>query len=597
MIEQGSIINATGTLSFSRDTLTYAIKNIGAINECGGNVYTDGSSRTKTAIYNTGTITVTGGKIGINESNQTEISQYGVNNNATFNFYGGEIYGSEDTVQGHISAIPEGKEVFIDEETNYTKMYLENIPSALVSIGGNEYNTIGDAISVASSGDTIKLLRSVILVSSIDIPSGKNIIFDLNGNSIESYADEYLINNNGTFKLTNELNGSTSVVESTYGTLNNEGTAEVNAVTIKNRIEGSSSAWRNLILNKGQLDITNIEENINKEYTRLIDNEQGTLTYNSGNVILNANNTRVVYNNANVEINGGTFTSTAPNNVRWIENVNDSHTTIQTATVDFNSAIIYNGINSTLNIEGGNYQATGTEEMIINGAAGNVNITGGTFNAKGTAIINKSTGNVTIDNCTIVSEENNAVYNESTGEITIGNNDGQVSTETPKIVSYTNYGVYNNTTGTIRYCDGQIIGKTGTVYGTLLIPSTHKINQEDNVTEGGVEGLTKITLVPKGDTVAVATVNGINYETLQAAVNVCGNGQSITIILQADITDQSVVQILQGRTITIDLNGHTISPNVEIQNSGSLTIKNTQGTVESGTYGTITGSGTLDIIN
>ena len=660
VIKEGCTINVEGTSYYGSRPVGSGIENIGIIGEIKANIRAElfrpgyGILNSGTienlngkiyspdyAIKNTGEITVTGGRTGINELDETQISEYGIYNLGTlnlvggeiygsivgnhsseiFNFNGGEIYGLQDVILGHITSIPEQKEVLKDQVDSYTKFYIGNIPSALVAIGGNQYNTIEEAVSAASSGDTLKLLRSAILVSSIDIPSDKNIIFDLNGNSIESYSDGYSFNNIGTLEITNSSTETESTIKaSSHGILNNEGTAVINNVIIKNQISGTESEWKNLIINNGQLDITDLDANIDKEYTRLIDNEQGAVNFNSGNVTLSANNTRVIYNKDDLEINGGTFTSEDRSNVRLLENVNDSYAIIQTATVDFKDRIIDNTVNSTLtikdgsyitskngivnndstealNIEGGNFTTTGTEEMIINRNVGSVNITGGTFDATGVVLINKSTGNVAIDNCTIVSKENNAVYNESTGEITIGNNDGQVSTETPKIVSYTNYGVYNNTTGTIRYCDGQIIGKTGTVYGTLLIPSTHKINQEDNVTEGEVEGLTKITLVPKGDTVAVASVNGINYETLQAALDVCREGQEITVKIEAEITQQDVVQILQGRTITMDLNGHTISTNVEIQNSGVLKIKNSQGTVEPGTYGTITGSGTVDIIN
>lgn len=88
--------------------------------------------------------------------------------------------------------------------------------------------------------------------------------------------------------------------------------------------------------------------------------------------------------------------------------------------------------------------------------------------------------------------------------------------------------------------------------------------------------------VVKGDTpetTAVASINGVDYTSINAAVNDAANGEEVALLTD---TAENVV-IPEGKTVTLDLAGHTIT-NVSdhtIVNNGTLTI------VDSGKTGTV----------
>ena len=80
----------------------------------------------------------------------------------------------------------------------------------------------------------------------------------------------------------------------------------------------------------------------------------------------------------------------------------------------------------------------------------------------------------------------------------------------------------------------------------------------------------------------VAEVNGVKYETLQAAIDAAQKGQTVTVL--ADIVLAEGVTVAAGKTVTIDLNGKVISRNTELQmstaaitNDGTLTIQDSVG--------------------
>lgn len=108
--------------------------------------------------------------------------------------------------------------------------------------------------------------------------------------------------------------------------------------------------------------------------------------------------------------------------------------------------------------------------------------------------------------------------------------------------------------------------------------------------------------VVKGDTpetTAVASVNGVSYTTIAAAVNDAGNGDVISLL--SNVTEDVVIP--EGKTVTLDLAGHTIT-NVSdhtIVNNGTLTIVDSDktGTVDNVTddKAAIFNNGTMTIEN
>lgn len=72
----------------------------------------------------------------------------------------------------------------------------------------------------------------------------------------------------------------------------------------------------------------------------------------------------------------------------------------------------------------------------------------------------------------------------------------------------------------------------------------------------------------------VAKIDGTGYATLQEAVNVANNGQ--TIVLQSDVVLTASLNVAVGKTVTLDLNSYKITANMNgphmICNAGNLTI-------------------------
>ena len=94
----------------------------------------------------------------------------------------------------------------------------------------------------------------------------------------------------------------------------------------------------------------------------------------------------------------------------------------------------------------------------------------------------------------------------------------------------------------------------------------------------------------------VATVGEQSYDSLSAAVNAAESGATIT--LTADTIESGTVTIPEGKVITLELNGCSVSVtgSTTIRNEGTLTITgNTSGVVETDAENAIENVGTLEI--
>lgn len=133
------------------------------------------------------------------------------------------------------------------------------------------------------------------------------------------------------------------------------------------------------------------------------------------------------------------------------------------------------------------------------------------------------------------------------------------------IIQGSTYGIENY--GTLNFYDGVIKGTTQAIYGSVA--STPEFYETSYLENGTKAILEIISVVDK-----VATVNGINYTTIEAAINSAIN-TSGTVILHKDIELTSPITIEEGQSLTIDLNAYSItysSEDTAIINNGTLTI-------------------------
>ena len=121
-----------------------------------------------------------------------------------------------------------------------------------------------NAVANSAAGDVIKLTASFQLTKSVDIPADKNVVLDLNGQSITVTKDEssgrslYAVYNNGTFTLRDSV-----------------GSGSITARGLQN-------------------------------------NETGTMVIDSGKIVAcDENGGACVWNEGNVTVNGGYFTTTS----------------------------------------------------------------------------------------------------------------------------------------------------------------------------------------------------------------------------------------------------------------------------------------------
>lgn len=614
IINSGTIENITGTVSAD----LMGIKNSGTINNLNSE-FVYGPTR---ALENTGKVTINGGTIGRKDN---LISPEGIYSTNELTYNAGEIYGKTKAVTGVISAIPEGKQLNREDNTEagYIRYYLEDATLA-VSLGETQYNTINEAIAAATEeNNTIVLLRDIMQVENINIDEGKEIIIDLNGFSIDGYSLSYMINNNGKLILKSTQDGSK--ISSAQGIVNNTSELVLENIAMDISLGGNSSANNSMVLNNSAnatVNVENVSVDSAAAYMNVINNLAGTVNFNRGTINLTGAKTNIICNEDKVIINNGKFTTTATDTNHVIYNksnaVTDGNVQINNIELNTNYCGIRNDGKSSVTINGGNFTTTNREiiyhnstgnvvindgtfrgngtgsHMILNKVKGNVTVTGGEFSTdKDVHIIaNESTGNVYIEGGTLINKIKSTIYNVTSGNIIVGKNDGTVSIDNPIIRSDAKIGIYNPSSGKISFFDGAIIGKTGAIYGTIYeIPDGYRINNEI-VDIDDAQGLEKYTLILDGTDTSEASCNGIHYKTLQAAIDSCGSTET-TITLQKDVNTEDIIKISSEKVIKLDLNGFKIKATIE--NNGTLQIINSKGTVEDGSYGTITGDGTVNM--
>lgn len=655
-------------------------------------------------------------------------AEYGIYNEGIFNYYDGIIYIDEKSENAIYGSIDDKANIYNDdneiigkydvifkdiEEEHYAILsqmpickLLNSNNEVVTDENGNEilYYNFEDAIKDSLEDYTIQIERSINYKDKIEVPEGKKIKLDLNGNRITSSNKECLIRNNGNLGILDASDSSTGEIISINceKIIENNGTMTIKSGTIYNQNNGTQANYictienksgtliieggylvadekdyyiniienyDNLIIRGGTISGYNTIQNygittINSgqidedlgvgEVGNITNKNNGIVTLNDGNVkykedikiynmdkgkmsINHANINGIVYNysddeliNCEMTIDGG--------NIENINNVGTGKIKIQECRVSFKienyksgtiemiggeinstTTSVYNDGEGIINIEGTNIETE--SKGIYNESIGEINLKGVNINSSNYGVYNYGTGTINIEKSNIESQTT-GVYNVKTGEINIveskisskgtgssyynyygiynnngtinvGENNSEAPKNTTEIKSMYQYAIYNNT-GKINFYDGTIIGKTRAVYGKVeKAPEGYAIKSEiktiELIEDIEVYTLEKVEhLLLESD----ANIGIIYYNNLQDAINACTNSEDV-ISLQRDVSITEILTIKEGQTITIDLNGFAIEGSIE--NNGTLNITNTKGTIEEGSYGTITGSGTTSI--
>jgi len=386
--------------------------------------------------------------------------------------------------------------------------------AATTTVNGTttNYLTVQEAIDAAGTAKdaVVKLARNES-VTNIVIDENQDIIFDLNGNTLDkkviqtadikeeiikvastqpimllanNTSEGSLIVNNGTLEIT----GSAGKITSSVNTVKNNGNLKVSGNCV---IESTSVHNQDNIGSTATIDnYGQFEQNggtiISVNSCPIFNEENGFVKVEDGNVtgrkygIRNLGEANTEANPA-VVVNGGTFLCTDGNAINnrsksGLMVINDGEingvVTAATPTVlNYSGKIIINGGTITSDTERGIYQYTGNGTVEMRGG----NVTG----ARGAGV---KEGELKILGGIIKGTVVGVYTNESTGVLTIGSKNNTADVTTP-VIQCENIAVTNNS-GTFNFYDGILKGGIKSITGTVtdkeegyeLLNGTEKID-------------------------------------------------------------------------------------------------------------------------
>ena len=454
--------------------------------------------------------------------------------------------------------------------TNKNDLTLNNVQIKSSSMSSNIIEntanmTISDSYIEANVSD-----------SDVNVIKNDNILNITNSSLIISKTANKTvgINNNGTLNLTAFTFSITSNAFDVVGIENKEN------LVIK---DGQYSIYKQysypiLINNTKDLSISGGTYDVSTDSVLLSNSSKENITIdniktiNIGTVITNYANNEIKLTNSNISGN----VSNNGSGILTLENVTTSNgvSNNNTGVLNINNVIFsssdnvtYSSITTsqagTTNING----ATITNGYIENGNSHTININDINITTNGTyrsgTIINY--GIVNLISGTATSTVGNSITN--TGTINIGSKDGNVSTKMPVITGKT-YGVSNRDSGKVNFYDGIVSGETGAFYGTI-----NEVEPGYKIVTNKTDTLTSATLTLVGDDEKVAVLNGINFTSLQDAINSASDTNESIITLYKDVTFESNITVPANKNIKLYLNGYTLNKgSYDFTGEGKITV-------------------------
>ena len=260
----------------------------------------------------------------------------------------------------------------------------------VAQIGSKKYETLTDAIRLATNGKTVKMLADV--TENITIAENKKITLDLNGHILNGGTGtaKAAILNKGTVTITDTSADKTGTIkrddqgvagETSYYVIDNNGTMVIDQANVFNN---SGSKGSSLIRNGGVDNVSSLTINggtfEQQNFIAVKNDSNGELTINGGTL---TSKQSVVQNWNKAQILGGNLTGTI-----WTDSWTEAGTVGETVIggdAHFSGRIymdVTSSNPSTLKIEGGSLDVT---KWTVTSAAAEANstiaVSGGTFAA------------------------------------------------------------------------------------------------------------------------------------------------------------------------------------------------------------------------
>ena len=533
-------------------------------------------------------------------------------------FYDGVLKGGVTAYQdGVIVAIPDGATYHIEDIDGLENCWLVQDENYL-EVNGVQYNSLIKAFAAANSGDTVKVIASISTEAKMPTnPSGKTIIFDLNGqrlNYTQTIVNEgMLIVKDNSAEQTGVLNNSAnSTISNTGGTLQ----------LLSGTISNTSSARSIQVSQKGtvQIDGGKVSAAGYAIYSSGTSNPNATINITAG--IIESSDSAIYGNGANISMTGGKITA-ATNGIYSATSIvidggeiaMEGNSNSRVSGIDYGGNV--NLISGKITVHSsGSGTATGINYSMPTISGGEINVTSVKGYAYGVDCYNN---NVTMTGGKITaSSVSNSAYGIvsgsrayypnlgatiSGGEIsassetkdsvgvdggshlitggkitggtygvytisntTIGNDDGNISITSPEIIGG-GYALYN---GSVSFYDGVLKGGVTAYQDGVIKAIAEHATIHISQTQIDDSNYEAVYLIDEYD---VAKIGATRYKNLADAITAANNGDTIELI--ADNYIFFTPTIPADKTVTIDISNYNIIASHPFVNYGTLTLKST----------------------
>lgn len=448
----------------------------------------------------------------------------------------------------------------------------------VASIGNSNYASLEAAITAATNGQTVKLLKSVALESGITID--KAITIDLNGHDISAPNKVFTVDGGSL-----ELTGSGKVYESApyYAPIMVIGGDDATVSNYSEVIVGENvtlEGWAGVFIdhkNKGAFGV-NVE--MSGAIVSVLD------TGGAGGHGIYINGTANNMTNYPHIVVGENARITSRGNIIYAAGYADW--TFMGGTFSGEQGLsIKSGV---FDIRGGSYTATGAFADPAEANSNGSEATGAALSVTS----NKSYAQnieITVSGGTFTSEQGHAVYE---GIAVKNSNPAAPNSYVSKL---------DITGGAFTGADGKASIAITKFTGTSITGGAFSSDPAAYLADGyaaTLSGQVYTVGIKEQTPNDVASVGNRYFETLQAAVDAAEVGDTVKLVKEAELTDQ--LTIAAGDEIDLDLNGKTLTLNAagarRIVNNGTLTITGNGGEIKGindGAYGLIDNYGTLTI--